>query len=132
MFFISSRRRHTRCALVTGVQTCALPISRDLIQILDPRTPAIPRMLVDRIPAERLKEQYGLNDRQADALSAVLATRPLALTQGPPGTGKTVFIAALVPAALTYGLAPNVFLATQAHHAGTHAAEPFFNPFGHT
>src|SRR3546814_2019499 len=26
-FFISSRSRHTRCALVTGVQTCALPIS---------------------------------------------------------------------------------------------------------
>src|SRR3546814_6150906 len=25
-FFCSSRRRHTRCALVTGVQTCALPI----------------------------------------------------------------------------------------------------------
>src|SRR3546814_16390975 len=27
MFFFSSRRRHTICALVTGVQTCALPIS---------------------------------------------------------------------------------------------------------
>src|SRR3546814_2253367 len=27
--FLSSRRRHTRCALVTGVQTCALPISFD-------------------------------------------------------------------------------------------------------
>src|SRR3546814_4091315 len=27
-FFFSSRRGHTRCALVTGVQTCALPISR--------------------------------------------------------------------------------------------------------
>src|SRR3546814_3005215 len=33
-FFFSSRRRHTRCALVTGVQTCALPIltrSRELV-----------------------------------------------------------------------------------------------------
>src|SRR3546814_18646419 len=28
-FFFSSRRRHTSCALVTGVQTCALPISCD-------------------------------------------------------------------------------------------------------
>src|SRR3546814_7459245 len=28
-FFFSSRRRHTRCALVTGVQTCALPIYPD-------------------------------------------------------------------------------------------------------
>src|SRR3546814_6574718 len=26
LFFLSSRRRHTSCALVTGVQTCALPI----------------------------------------------------------------------------------------------------------
>src|SRR3546814_3012629 len=26
MVFFSSRRRHTRCALVTGVRTCALPI----------------------------------------------------------------------------------------------------------
>src|SRR3546814_5401960 len=30
VFFFSSRRRHTRCALVTGVQTCALPILRNL------------------------------------------------------------------------------------------------------
>src|SRR3546814_7879101 len=30
-FFFSSRRRHTSCALVTGVQTCALPISVFLI-----------------------------------------------------------------------------------------------------
>src|SRR3546814_6511776 len=32
LFFFSSRRRHTSCALVTGVQTCALPIfpSRNL------------------------------------------------------------------------------------------------------
>src|SRR3546814_9325177 len=26
LYFFSSRRRHTICALVTGVQTCALPI----------------------------------------------------------------------------------------------------------
>src|SRR3546814_3072324 len=29
-FYVTSRRRNTRCALVTGVQTCALPIFRDL------------------------------------------------------------------------------------------------------
>src|SRR3546814_14753877 len=27
-FFVTSTRRHTRCALVTGVQTCALPICK--------------------------------------------------------------------------------------------------------
>src|SRR3546814_12510337 len=31
VFFLSSRRRHTSCALVTGVQTCALPISIAMI-----------------------------------------------------------------------------------------------------
>src|SRR3546814_8007839 len=31
-FFFSSRRRHTRCALVTGVQTCALPISPEPVR----------------------------------------------------------------------------------------------------
>src|SRR3546814_10682384 len=30
IFFFSSRRRHTRCALVTGVQTCALQIFSDV------------------------------------------------------------------------------------------------------
>src|SRR3546814_98122 len=33
-FFFSSRRRHTRCALVTGVQTCALPICQDVAAII--------------------------------------------------------------------------------------------------
>src|SRR3546814_5375434 len=33
VFFFSSRRRHTRCALVTGVQTCALPISFERVQL---------------------------------------------------------------------------------------------------
>src|SRR3546814_7011379 len=37
LFFFSSRRRHTRCALVTGVQTCALPI-------LAPTTAGFPGM----------------------------------------------------------------------------------------
>src|SRR3546814_5797667 len=34
--FFSSRRRHTRCALVTGVQTCALPIFDPDLQHLGP------------------------------------------------------------------------------------------------
>src|SRR3546814_2169449 len=44
VFFFSSRRRHTRCALVTGVQTCALPISDPPLVVvlgalaLDPRS----------------------------------------------------------------------------------------------
>src|SRR3546814_5560047 len=33
LFFFSSRRRHTRCALVTGVQTCALPIYVPVVEM---------------------------------------------------------------------------------------------------
>src|SRR3546814_1940356 len=51
VFFFSSRRRHTRCALVTGVQTCALPI-----YALGQRDPA----------AERRSEQDG--ERQGEAV----------------------------------------------------------------
>src|SRR3546814_8502879 len=40
MFFFSSRRRHTRCALVTGVQTCAFPISRIEFYVLPDSEPA--------------------------------------------------------------------------------------------
>src|SRR3546814_4530947 len=35
-FFFSSRRRHTRCALVTGVQTCALPIYTYVLGAFNP------------------------------------------------------------------------------------------------
>src|SRR3546814_18174468 len=35
-FFFSSRRRHTRCALVTGVLTCALPISSHILIQVEP------------------------------------------------------------------------------------------------
>src|SRR3546814_2468233 len=42
--FFSSRRRHTRCALVTGVQTCALPIFQPFFrQLTDMLTGLLPR-----------------------------------------------------------------------------------------
>jgi serine/threonine protein kinase len=103
--------------------------SKNLIQVLDPRTDSVPQFLADRESVEKLKQQYDLNEQQAEALSAALATRPLALVQGPPGTGKTVFIAALVHAALTSGLARNVLLASQAHEAVNNAAEAVLKLF---
>src|SRR3546814_6121157 len=49
-FFFSSRRRHTRCALVTGVQTCALPISTPsawaLVSLLPAPGPATTRSVL--------------------------------------------------------------------------------------
>src|SRR3546814_5062479 len=41
-FFFSSRRRHTRCALVTGVQTCALPISPRCARLCLRDRPGVP------------------------------------------------------------------------------------------
>src|SRR3546814_2788622 len=45
-FFFSSRIRHTRCAVLTGVQTCALPISSLVEEIIAGRfQPATPTFL---------------------------------------------------------------------------------------
>src|SRR3546814_20217559 len=60
-FFFSSRRRHTSCALVTGVQTCALPIS--LIEVLWTAVPVM-ILIVIAIPSDKLLYYV---DRVADA-----------------------------------------------------------------
>src|SRR3546814_12129926 len=68
LFFFTSRRRHTRCALVTGVQTCALPIYAAAIRAFrrcvplvdrargrgDPRPYFVPARRNARWPALRL------------------------------------------------------------------------------
>src|SRR3546814_5741750 len=51
-FFFSSRRRHTRCALVTGVQTCALPISNSLFQRDRPDEMAVSRQAPLVVPPD--------------------------------------------------------------------------------
>src|SRR3546814_7926076 len=58
MCFFSSRRRHTRCALVTGVQTCALPI---LGEILDTDWSDCPvdRDLIEQVVLARNRGQHG-------------------------------------------------------------------------
>src|SRR3546814_7196342 len=52
-FFFSSRSRHTRCALVTGVQTCALPI-------LDPASTATMAYVIGQLRAE-IRKPFGVN-----------------------------------------------------------------------
>src|SRR3546814_1664872 len=63
MLFFSSRRRHTKCALVTGVQTCALPslgFLRTQAERLNMRLVDVwPREVkADRARFEKLKEAY--------------------------------------------------------------------------
>src|SRR3546814_3571420 len=67
-FFFSSRRRHTRCALVTGVQTCALPIfamavanEPDLLIADEPTTAldvTVQAQILDMLT--RLREELGI------------------------------------------------------------------------
>src|SRR3546814_6377969 len=62
MFFFSSRRRHTRCALVTGVQTCALPIFAAGVKPVGVLRPALRgrgRCAVLRACGQRRQEQRG-------------------------------------------------------------------------
>src|SRR3546814_6878424 len=61
-FFFSSRRRHTRCALVTGVQTCALPICRWQMRAETHVQPLV-TLLVDRqffIGGNAVADPFGL------------------------------------------------------------------------
>src|SRR3546814_6468344 len=62
-WFFSSRRRHTRCALVTGVQTCALPIAVEFFE----NTAPIVRPTLSQTFTEALKERI----RSQSSLSQV-------------------------------------------------------------
>src|SRR3546814_5871665 len=59
VFFFSSRGRHTRCALVTGVQTCALPIVT--LQCLGGRTAALVQRGDKALPRFDLVEHGGMD-----------------------------------------------------------------------
>src|SRR3546814_19901220 len=79
VFFFSSRRRHTRCALVTGVQTCALPIflvlptGRHLPGRLRPRA-GRKRQLARRIGGRRQGTAAG-GDRLGDRARGMTVRR---------------------------------------------------------
>src|SRR3546814_15281225 len=75
-FFFSSRRRHTRCALVTGVQTCALPISsaaprRKIWRYLDRHSLAFSQSRADAEPSHLAIAPAALPDDGSRACRAV-------------------------------------------------------------
>src|SRR3546814_3862199 len=76
-FFFSSRRRHTRCALVTGVQTCALPISQ--------AERAVGRETVERAVDPLLRHMQRRADRMAERQPGVDDARHALL---PPGAER--------------------------------------------
>src|SRR3546814_10908098 len=72
-FFFSSRRRHTRCALVTGVQTCALPILAAGTN--DPLAPDLRRI---GLPRRRRWGQPGVQADHVIVAAATSTTSPVA------------------------------------------------------
>src|SRR3546814_920331 len=77
-FFFSSRRRHTRCALVTGVQTCALPISEgEAIRFtgLPSFAPEILRRVRLGDPTKTKQLRNALNDLAEEGITQVF--RPM-------------------------------------------------------
>src|SRR3546814_9037243 len=74
MFFFSSRRRHTRCALVTGVQTCALPIFIRVHGRPDEIVVELARELkLNEKDKAKYNKELGENTRKAQARSGKLA-----------------------------------------------------------
>src|SRR3546814_13699188 len=85
-FFFSSRRRHTRCALVTGVQTCALPICEKVADLMiadiDAATDGMPAFnnivtqtnpqLLKRLPAAEAARVRAAADAKADRVGEAL------------------------------------------------------------
>src|SRR3546814_21036135 len=92
-FFFSSRRRHTRCALVTGVQTCALPIS------------ALMRLVLASTSAYRRKQLARLR-------LPFDARRPAVDETPPAGDVPAALVARLAPAkaAAVAGPAPGAWV----------------------
>src|SRR3546814_10529003 len=113
-FFFSSRRRHTSCALVTGVQTCALPILPDadhapvaLVADVDDADVALDlaSAAVDRRPIGMVDQDFAVADdlldhrdmaewhaasageRHDGALAGFLAAVIFARRLRPPGLG---------------------------------------------
>src|SRR3546814_817040 len=93
MFFFSSRRRHTRCALVTGVQTCALPFCPARPSSPLPKKPPavdnrLPAPMVDVLPESC---RFG---RSRQATPAGRCGRPFAIAGQPcpaaPRGGLTI------------------------------------------
>src|SRR3546814_1046078 len=71
-FFFSSRRRHTRCALVTGVQTCALPIFRKIEEGFVSRIPDREN-LIDMLSAHGLaKHGRAPQDPRAGSVAKIV------------------------------------------------------------
>src|SRR3546814_7203582 len=86
-FFVSSRRRCTSCSLVTGVQTCALPISTIGVSAKN-------EILIFEFAEERV--QSGMNSFDAAMEASRLRLRPILMT-------SLAFVFGVLPLAVSTG-----------------------------
>src|SRR3546814_17044567 len=87
LFFFSSRRLHTRCALVTGVQTCALPIFCETFATVS----SPDWLIVDRFSSPDWKSVallseplWSTTDTLVGAFSGVARSAPTCVTPAEP------------------------------------------------
>src|SRR3546814_2969489 len=104
-FFFSSRRRHTRCALVTGVQTCALPICRLGFDAYDAQAPspgAARRMTMAEHDHSAIKEEMNVVGADGVHIGTVdhLEGERIKLTKADSGDGKHHYLPAGLVAAV--------------------------------
>src|SRR3546814_19644383 len=100
-FLFSIRRRHTRCALVTGVQTCALPISNvaddagDLRRYPSPQPDALRCALADLYDCAPDRLLIGRGSDEAIDLLVPACCRPggAAVVGTPPSFGMSAVCA---------------------------------------
>src|SRR3546814_9157676 len=94
-FFFSSRRRHTRCALVTGLQTCALPI---LGPIRGATRWPLAGKLQNPLDRGRVLESLDVGVRAINGLLTIGQGQRVGIIAG-SGVGKSVLLGMIVRAA---------------------------------
>src|SRR3546814_6486704 len=97
-FFFSSRRRHTRCALVTGVQTCALPI----FELLSDLSPAARTEVERACQWRRFANGEQILDRNSDSRDVYFVVEGNVEVVNYSGNGREISYA-MVPAGGYFG-----------------------------
>src|SRR3546814_17306635 len=133
VLFFSSRSRHTRCALVTGVQTCALPICSSIAPAIIDSCPtrlflANERALEPQIAG--IYQRFGLNDRQIEIIASATPKRDYYCQSA---LGNRLFALGLGPVAFAFPAASqrsdlNAISALLEAHANDSIANPCLRP----
>src|SRR3546814_7962653 len=106
-FLFSSRRRHTRCALVTGVQTCALPIYGDdagpVAKLLEDLIVLVEQgHRLDAGTVRRSVAMVRADERPAEVLTAEVLRMPQGKPVRPKSSGQKRYVDAIRENVITF------------------------------